>query len=126
MGREQGDHCQVILRGLGSPNLLLYVAVIPEKYPPHPFHSSDVEIVSVSFSLETKVHPVASPEEKVSEAKGKAFGEKAQPQYLWASREEFPVVHSETRGTCYLRVSAFDVIGALRRFGVEPGTSCTA
>lgn len=31
MGREQGDHCQVILRGLGSPNLLLYVAVIPEK-----------------------------------------------------------------------------------------------
>lgn len=25
-----------------------------------------------------------------------------------------------------LRVSAFDVIGALRRFGVEPGTSCTA
>lgn len=94
--------------------------------PPHPFHSSDVDIVSVSFSLETKVHPVASPEEKVSEAKGKAVGEKVQPQYLWASREEFPVVHSETRGTCYLRVSAFDVIGALRRFGVEPGTSCTA
>lgn len=88
--------------------------------PPTPF------IVSVSFSLETKVHPVAFTEEKVSEAKGKAVGEKAQPQYLWASREEFPVVHSETRGTCYLRVSAFDVIGALRRFGVEPGTSCTA
>lgn len=30
-----------------------------------PFHSSDFEIVSVSFSLETKVHPVAFPEEKV-------------------------------------------------------------
>lgn len=41
-----------------------------------PFHSSDFEIVSVSFSLETKVHPVAFPEEKVSEAKCKAVGRK--------------------------------------------------
>lgn len=63
-----------------------------------PFHSSDFEIVSVSFLLETKVHPVAFPEEKVSEAKCKAVGEKAQPQYLWASCEEFLVLHSETEG----------------------------
>lgn len=104
-------------RGSVLPKLLLCVVVIPEKLPPF-----TLQVLKLCFiPAGNKGTPMAFPEENQE-----AVQRKAHPQHFCAPWG-FPVSHSETRGPCYLSISAFDVIGALAgRLSVEPGTRCAA